>query len=519
MIKARHSLSLSLLLALSLSLAACGGPSDPKTPADTTEPTPIIDKNVSGVILVNQELPTVPTTPAQVPAELTVVMTAGNPNAQITQIGTFVDAVMPGMAAFVTPAALMQQVEGIVGVVGLEGIDLNQPLYLVMLGEEDAVIVAAVSSEAELTESLQGTSTLAMTHDGFAAIGKFDTLSKAGGYALSNLVKSKVPELPTIDLFMGKIMSGPQGDEVRKQIRSQMNDQGAGQGVDIVLTIMSNIDVLSMSFDANVDGATVRLTGTGATGEVKDFIGQQKPSTFAMIDRIGTGPWAMVMGGRLDLTAFIPLLVKLSKDEGEPAVALAAAQLGNIKEEVGAAMNQLPTRQARVVVDVVDGKQISLLIDPLLKMATKESMDTDGMKRRLKLGALKLKSGKLHELKLTPLTDELKKKFGKKGMSAFFGVVGNRVIGTFGVSAKKEARTLGQGGTLSGKGSEFAKAIADAKTAGESFLMAFDLMALQDERPAKDITPIVLGLGFGTDSFTGRLVVPTEVVKEAAQGM
>ncbi len=518
MIKARHSLYLPLLLALSLSLAACGGPSDPKTPADTPDPAPTKEM-VSGGVEGRIALPAVPATPAEAPAELTAMMTAGNPNAQITQIGVFVDAVMPGMAAFVTPGALMQQVEGIVGVVGLAGIDLNQPLYLMMLGEEDAVIVAAVSSEAELMESLEGTSTLAMTHDGFAAIGKFDTLSKAGGYALSNLVKSKVPELPTIDLFMGKIMSGPQGDEVRKQIRSQMNDQGAGQGVDIVLTIMSNIDVLTLSFDTSAEGATIRLTGTGATGEVKDFIAQQKPSSFAMIDRVGTGPSAMAMGGRLDLTAFIPLLVKIGEEQGEPAFGLIAAQLSNLKEEVAATMNQLPTRRARVAAGVVDGSSLAQLVDTLLVMVAKQKLDSDGMKRRLKIGALKAKGGKLHELKLTPTTDELKKKFGKKGVSAFFGVVGNLVVGTIGPSAKKEARTLSQGGKLSGKGSEFAKAIAASKAAGESFLMAFDLMALQEERPAKDVTPIVFGLGFGSDSFTGRLVVPTDVVKEATTSM
>lgn len=513
--------SKTLLLALSLSLAACGGPSDPKSPADTaaagaaTEPTAVAVGEPA-----RPELPNVPSTPAEAPASLTAVVTAGNPNAQITQIGTFVDAVFPGMAAFVTPQALMQQVEGIVGVVGLRGLDLNQPLHMLMLDDQSAVVVATVASEAELNESLEGTSTMLMLNDGYAAIGKFDALHKAGAYALSNLVKAEIPAQPTVALHLGKIMRGPHAESVRQQIKGQMSGEVGSFGSEVTLSLMSNIEVLSMNLDASPEGATVRLIGEGIGGPLKEFLGKQRAADFSMMGRIGTGPWATSMGGRLDLSPFIPLLVKLGEAQAQPFVTQIAAQLGTLNGEMGVAMNLFPSRELLVGMELSDGKGLSQLLDTLMAMVAKEkNLDFDGLKGKLKLGAIKTRAGSLHEMKLTPTTDKLKKDYGKKGVSAFFGIVADTLLVTFGPKAKAQARTLSaKSGKLAGKGAQLGNVVEQAKSLNESFMMAFDVLSIQGQRPAEDVAPIVFGVGFTPDSFTGRLVVPTAVAKELASG-
>ncbi len=515
---AMNNASKTLLLALSLSLAACGGPSDPKTPADTAT-----TQDQAATIAVGEpvipKLPAVPSTPAEAPAGLTAVVTAGNPNAQLTQIGTFVDAVMPGMAAFLTPQTLMQQIEGILGVVGLRGLDMNQPLYVIMLDDQQAVLVATVSSEAEVSESLQGTKTMVMLHDGFAAIGSFDALTKAGGYALSNLVRAQVPELPTVDLHLGKIMSGPHADTVRQQLTRQMANEGAGIGAEVMLAIMSNIEVLSMNIDANPQAATIRLIGKGLGGEVKDFTNLQRASSFAMTKRLGTGPWAMAMAGRLDLSAFIPLLVKVGEANAQPIVTQIAAQLGGLNGEMGVALNIAPERELVAGMELSDGKGLSQLVDTLLGLVGKKDFDLDGMKGKLRLAAIKTRAGSLHEVKLTPTTEKLKADYGKKGVSAFFGVVADTLLVTFGPKAKTNARTLtARSGALPGKGTQLSKAVTQSKSLNESFMLAFDLLGLQSLRPTQDVEPVVIGVGFTGDSFTGRLVLPSSIVKEAAQG-
>ncbi len=515
-----NNASKTFLLALSLSLAACGGPSDPKSPANTTETA--VGTNPGSVAVgdpVTPQLPNVPATPAEAPAGLTAVITAGNPNGQITQIGTFIDAVVPGMAAFVTPQTLMQQIEGILGVVGLRGLDLNQPLHMLMLDDQQAVLVATISSEAELSESLEGTRTTVMLHDGYAAIGKFDALHKAGAYGLSNLAKADVPELPTVFLHLGKIMNGPHAAMVRQQLKDQMNDESGAVAAEILLSIMESIEVLSMDFDGNASRATVRLMGQGVTGEFKDFLSIQKPSSFSMFDRIGTGPWNAAVGGKLDLTPFLPLLVKLGEAQAEPLMTHIAAQLGGLNGEMGVGVNAFPKREFVVGMELADGKTLAKLVDNLLGLMGKTDLDMGGLKGKLKLGAMKTRTGSLHEVKLTPTTAQLKKDYGKNGVSGFFGVASDRLIVTFGPSSKAHARTLtAKTGTISGKGGEFAKAIAGAKSLNESFMMALDILSLQADSAPQNVEPVVLGVGFTADSFTGRLVLPTSVAKEAVQG-
>ena len=138
---------------------------------------------------------------------------------------------------------------------------------------------------------------------------------------------------------------------------------------------------------------------------------------------------------------------------------------------------------------------------------------------RIKLNAIKTRAGSLHEVKLTPTTEKLKADYGKKGVSAFFGVVADTLLVTFGPSAKTHARTLtARSGSLPSKGAQLSKAIAQATSLNESFMMAFDVFALQALRPSQDTEPVVVGIGFRADSFTGRLVLPSSIVKEAAQG-
>jgi len=515
---------LSFSIALSLSLAACGGPSTSAPGA--AAPAPIASDSESAPaapeIAVSAPLPEVPATPADVPISLTAAITAGNPNAQITQIGTFVDAVMPGMAAFVTPQALMQQVGGIIQVSGLRGIDLNQPLRVLVLDSQQAMVVATVSSEAELNDSIEGSPSALMLHDGFAAIGPYEALSEAGAYALSNAVRTQAPENPTVSLYLKNIMSGPHADEVRRQIKDGAAGQGQAAvfGSEITLSIMSNIEILRLSLAANASTATVVLTGEGISGSVKEFLGKQRPSSFAMVDRIGTGPWALAAGGRLDLSPFIPLLVKLGEAQADPIVTQIAAQLGGLNGEMATALNLVPNRELLMAMELGNAKSLGLLLESLLKMVGgQKDLDFGGMKGQLKLGSIKTRGGSLHELKLTPTTAALKESYGKNGVSGFMGIVADSLIVTFGPSAKKQAKTLaGKNASLPGKGTEFAKAIESAKGLQESFIVAFDLLSLNAKRPAKNIAPVVLGLGFTPDTFSGRLVIPAEVVKEAASG-
>ncbi len=509
-----NNASKNLLIALSLSLAACGGPSKAKTPV-TPEPDP------SAVVATPEpakpSLPNVPSTPAEAPAGLTATVTARNPNAQLTQIGTFVDAVFPGMAAFLTPQTLMQQIEAILGVVGLRGLDMNQPLYVLMLDSQAAILVGTVASEAELQSSVEGTRVELMTHDGFAAIGSFDALHSAGPYALSNLVKAQVPELPTVELHLGKIMKGPQAAMVRNQVVQALREEGGEDAGEVLLKIMSSIETLSLSIDATPEAATLRLAAAGLSGELQTLAANQRPAAYSMFERVGTGPWSMALGGRLDLTSYLPHLVKLGEVSANPIMTQVAAQLGSLNGEMAVGVTLEPKPVIIGGMEVTDGKGLGQLVDVLLRFGDK-SFERDGLKAKLRMNAIRTRAGSLHEIRATSTTPETKAYFGKT-MSAFFGTVADTLLFVMGPDSKAQARTLtARSGALPGTGAKLTQALATSKSLNESFIMAFDVMGLQSKKAPTDADPFIIGAGFTGESITGRVVLPASVMREAAQG-
>jgi hypothetical protein len=443
-----------------------------------------------------------------------------NPNSQLTQVGTFVDAVVPGMGAFVTPVTFMQMLGGFTGVTSMEGIDLNGPLYIVALDIDRVVVVATMSSEAELRSSLEGTRVELMTHNGFAAIGTVNALSAVGPYALSNLVTQASTAQPTLNLHIANIMNGPKGEMLRSEMAEQMHRAGSAPAVtETILGVLGNIGVLRTGLDANPVAATLQMHADVLGGPLKTFLGKQRPSDFSMLDRIGTGPWGMAAAGRVDLSAFAPLLVALGEAEANPILTQIAAQVPTLNGEMAMGLN-LPDIEPSFVMgmDLQDPKGIAQVVNTLMSLASKKKdHDVDGMKGTIKLNSISTRAGSLHELRAKVKNPDQIVKYGGKSVSGFFGVAVKSLIATFGKNAKKNAKILSAAsGKLKGEGSKLAAAVTLAKSARESFILALDPLSFKGDRPAKDVDPFVIGVGFEESAVRGRIVVPTSFAKEAS---
>ncbi len=519
MIRSTKTSLLALIVGLS---AACGGPAKTATPADQKEPPAeavLVDQASGGSSDVSKLV--IPSAPVAAPATLMAEVLLSNPNHQITQIATFADAVQPGMGAFVTPASLMQMLEGMVGAVGIAGLDLNAPTYVTITDGNRFVIVGTVASEADLMDSLSSGSTQVITHEGFAAIGSSEALMEVAPYALSTLVKRPVPDKPTLSLYLSKILAGSHGDELRSDLMNNIGSDDASRAVAAVLIeTINSVEVLHTSLDADPAAAVIAMQAIVKDGALKDFIGKQKPADFSVLDRIGTGPWGMVAAGRFDLSLIAPMVNKMVEAENNPMLTQIAAQLGNLGGEMAIALNMPKTPELVMAMELIDAASLAQILDSIVALAASQpNLDMGGMPATLKPLSLKTRGGSLHELKLNPANDFQKELYGKKGVSAFFGVAGNNLLATFGVNAKKYANVLVTANAkIPGKGTKLAAAVAQAKAAGESLLFAVDVLSLQGQRPPKDVDPILLGIGFSGNAVQARMVLPTEFVKEAAAG-
>lgn len=503
---------------------ACGGPSKPSQAPlpETGDPVsePVGDSSAAQPD-TTVALPQIPSTPASVPANLMAEIVLSNPNAQLTKVGLLFDAVQPGMGAFVTPTTFLQMLSGVAGATGMDGVDLEGPVYVVVLDTEEIVVVVTMASEAELRTSLEGSRAEVLTHQGFAAIGTANALTSAAPYALSNLITQPKPAQPTLNLHIAKIMKGSQREMIRSQLGQAMRRAGAAPAVsETFVGILDNVGVLRTSLDASPTAATLHMDANVLGGPLQTFLGKQRPADFSMLDRMGTGPWGLAGGGRVDISVFAPLLVALGEAEANPILTQIAAQLSTLNGEMGFGLN-LPDKPEFVMgVQLQDAKGIAQVVDTLMSLVSKKkNQEIDGMKAKIKLRSIKTRAGSLHELRAKPTSKEQIAMYGKKNVSGFFGVAVDSLIATFGVNAKKHAKTLSAAsGKIAGSGTKLAAAIALSKSARESFLFSADVTSLNGQRPPKDVDLLILGVGFDESAIRARLVMPTSFVKEAAKG-
>jgi hypothetical protein len=514
----------STIFALSLVFAfACGGPTkspQPPDPAPITNQDAPTSPSLDGAKATQVALPTIPSTPSAAPESLMAEVVLSKPIQQLAQAAAFADAVSPGIGAFVTPAGLQQMLSVIVGAGRVDGRDMDGPLVVVALDSRNVLIVVTMSSEADLRSSLEGGPLQVITHKGLAAVGTPETLRVVAPYALSNLAAQPAQALPALNLHIGKIMRGANGAETRRLMGERLRRAGTAPAVIAVVTdIVGNIGVLRTNLDASPDGATVQAVAEIEGGLIQEFLGKQRPSSFAVMDRIGTGPWGLAGGGRVDLSVFAPLLVALGEAEANPLLTQIAAQVSSLNGEMAFGLNMPKHPEFVMALDLQDPKGMAQVVNTLMNLASKKKdHDLAGMKAKIKLASIKTRAGSLHEMRAKPVTKEQIDMFGKKNVSGFFGVVVTTLIATFGNNAKAHAKKLAPAsGKIAGSGSKLAAAIALAKSSRESFIVAMDTLSIQGTRPPKDVDPFVVGIGFEKTSIRARFVLPTDFVKEASK--
>lgn len=510
--------------------SACGGSSGKTTAEGTTpEGTPVGDA-IAEVTEPLDTLPEIPAAPAPMPASLLAELSIGAPNQQLNQMAAFVDAVQPGMGALATPEQFIGGLAGTVGAPNLQGVDLERPIYALVHEEQTVpsawLLVVAVADPTLIEQSVADNPNVqALLHDGYAAIGSIEALREGAPYALSNRIKADTAPEMRVEIDVQTVLAR-YGDQVG-MLLAQMGPAGHASAAALQqtqrLTATVNVDHLQ----AGVELSAQVAEGTG----LSTFLGAQKPTSFAMVPHVGTGPWPIFMAGYMDVRALAPTLAQIAQADpmGAAVGEQIAAWLATLEGEVaiGASGPEGPM-QIVGVYEVPDAAAARDLVDKAFATFEQQAKQLAGgeLEVSFKLGAIKTRGGALHQVTYRPAKSlpkerraELVKTMGKRGVSAYIGVVDNRLVTVYGKDAQKLARQLTRAKpSAKGKGASLQKVLDTAKERGESFVVALDLAALGGKRAAKDVAPMVIGLTFSGDQADMRLSLPVEQVKEA-QGM
>lgn len=248
-----------------------------------------------------------------------VVVTVSS--ASLTQaldgLRAFADAVRPGAGAGIPANAMLFAVlGGQIGAGALDGLDLSQPVHLVVIDGPSPVLVlvARVADSKRLAQSRGGAAL--DEKDGWAVLGAESGVKAVAGWARSTLVPRRVSAQLTATAYVDRLKANHAAEIAR--FKQQMSAS------------FSKMEVLEMygeglaSVVDDVNQATVSLAADGERFEVDigvmaragsrlaAFAAAQQPSDFALFQKLPASTSdSILFGGRLSMGPYREGLVAL----------------------------------------------------------------------------------------------------------------------------------------------------------------------------------------------------------------
>jgi hypothetical protein len=518
----RPNLRVSLSLFALLLAAACGGGKK-----DTDKPGMGDGEGAPPAAAAEGDaLPSIPSSPAPLPAAVLGSVSVGDPQGQLAGFGTFADAVQPGFGAMLAPAQMLQGVAAIVGAPGLDGADLTKPLHLLLLdpqkGGGQALLIVSVADKQKMAGTVGGGAVM-QEHQGYAAIGSGAALQAASAYALSNLARTSPPKHPHAVIYMNRIMEsyGPQLDATLRQSMGQNPAAAEKMAAETMVKMLGSIERIEADLDASAQVANATFSVFPSKGSaLASWSALQKPSDYTVAARLPAGSWLMVAAGRIDLGAMKGFWSDLAAAHGKPELAEWVGALGQESAFALLAKEDRTIRMAGLVAVADNAKAGQLVKDYVTKMAASPHA-MDSMQVKAKANAFKTGGASLHGITVQPGPQaspeekkQFEKAFGKAGIKSYFGVASSWMV--FSVDKDKGAKALA--GKLvqnakaktpkSALAQTFEKALADSRTRNESGVMMFDLSAVAPDPAQAQGAEITVGFGFDGPVMRSRFSVP-----------
>ena len=485
-------------------------------------------------------------TPAGPPPELmaTIAISTG---AGLQPIRDVANVIKPGAGAMLTEAVLKNLAANAVHASGLDGLDISGWAYMVVADGGDVGMLGKVTDDKRLAASI-GSGAILVAKDHWAFVGPKRVVDALGGYALDVLAKQQTPASPIAIVYVPNVLARYQakvGELVKLASASAQ-----GQSADLVKAYFDGflalagdtariaVAVESAPATATLDIAFEPLAGT----RLAKFVGAQKASSFALLDKLPPTQAAMLFAGHLETGPYraglLEMMLKMYSAPvgGELGKAIDAimkassgelAMAADIHPGSGIAVSQLFALDDPKSADVAVGHLLELFRTP-------KSFEVLGYTTTFKTVAnapvhdgvavrgyeLAYDFSKLPAAQKKQLETLMPPTVGAR--IALFDGVASFVMGT-----KADAETNLVIDAARGKSSHFAPAkpvsdlLASARTRKDSAVFVMDfaaLMASFGKGPAIPgaSAPGVVALGFADHRFHLRLSTPFATIKALA---
>jgi hypothetical protein len=251
--------------------------------------------------------------PADPPAELMVSVALGQPSA-LKNLQAFADAIKPGTGAMMSEQVVRQQLAQVAGVPSLDGLDSSAGIYVLVIDASSGpafAVVGKVASDKTLTASTGPDHSV--LKGGWAVIGGKPQIDRVAPWALSVLPAQAAPRSPTATVFVPQVIARykTQLTQFRTMMLAGMASSASASStmtqfmtsyIDGLASVGSDSDQLIATLDVAADSAALDLALVPhAKSRLAAFVATQKPSDYALLDKLPAGASAMTLAGHLEL--------------------------------------------------------------------------------------------------------------------------------------------------------------------------------------------------------------------------
>lgn len=271
----------------------------------------------------------VATAPAKIaagdpPAELLAVVDLA-PLSSMRGLQAYLDAVKPGTSAMLNDQLVRRALAEIVEVPDLDGIDTRAGQHILVVdrdGKPAAALVAKASDAKRLNKAAGADRVI--TKNGWVVVGARAVIEPLAPYAFSTVAAQPVPTTFATTVYLPAVLARYQAQlsaahaQIAKSFATGAEQAGAmgalaNSYVDAAASLAADTDRVVITFDAtaalgDLDFAFVPKAGT----KLAAFIAAQRPSDFALLDRLPSGTPSFVGAGHLETgpyhEAFVSML-------------------------------------------------------------------------------------------------------------------------------------------------------------------------------------------------------------------
>ncbi|HSS01091.1 MAG TPA: hypothetical protein VLM79_28735 [Kofleriaceae bacterium] len=250
------------------------------------------------------------------PPELLLNVAIG-PAPTLRSFAAYVEAVKPGSGVAISEPFVRAGLASAAGVSSLDGFDPASWTYLLVASVEGTPAIAVVSKvrdAKQLTANVSAGASTMQLKGGWAIVGPKPVVDLVDAWALAALPAQRAPSAMNATVYVPNVLAAykAQIEQARANMVALMSGPSIGtmgpmmtSYVDGILSGIADTEKAVITLETTAELASLDLALFPRAGtRLAKFVSMQRPSNYALLDRLPEMSAAMIFGGHLELGPF-----------------------------------------------------------------------------------------------------------------------------------------------------------------------------------------------------------------------